>query len=56
MRFARLTHRRGRDLGGPAARAAYGGHLKPALAATQGGACNTKPCVSGLALNRHSGV
>jgi hypothetical protein len=28
--------RRGRDLGGPAARAAYGGDLKPALVTTQG--------------------
>jgi hypothetical protein len=27
MRFARLTHRRGRDLGGPAVRAACGGNL-----------------------------
>ena len=27
VRFARLIHRRGRDLGGPSARAAYGGSL-----------------------------
>jgi uncharacterized membrane protein len=36
VRFARLIHRRVRDLGGPAARAACGGNLKPALVATQG--------------------
>jgi len=28
-RFARLIHRRGRDLGEPSARAAYGGNLSP---------------------------
>jgi hypothetical protein len=38
VRFARLIHRRGRVLGGPAVRAACGGNLKPALAATQRGA------------------
>jgi hypothetical protein len=27
VRFARLMHRRGRDLGGPSARAASGGSL-----------------------------
>jgi hypothetical protein len=27
VRFARLIHRHGRDLGGPTARAAYGGNL-----------------------------
>jgi hypothetical protein len=27
VRFARLIHRRGRDLGGPSARAAFGGNL-----------------------------
>jgi hypothetical protein len=49
VRFARLIQRRGRVLGGPTARAAYGGNLKPALVATQGGTCMTKPCVSCLA-------
>jgi hypothetical protein len=29
-----LIHRRGRVLGGPSVRAAFGGNLKPALAAT----------------------
>jgi hypothetical protein len=38
VRFARLIHRPVRVLGGPAARAASGGNLKPALAATQRGA------------------
>jgi hypothetical protein len=38
VRFARLIHRRGRDLGGPSVRAACGGNLKPALVATRGGA------------------
>jgi hypothetical protein len=37
VRFARLTHRRGRVCGGPAVRAACGGDLMPAMAATQGG-------------------
>jgi hypothetical protein len=37
VRFARLIHRRGRVCGGPAVRAACGGDLMPALAATQGG-------------------
>jgi hypothetical protein len=36
MRFARLIHRAVRILGGPAVRAASGGHRKPALVATQG--------------------
>jgi hypothetical protein len=30
VRFARLIHRPGRDLGGPAVRAAYGGSPMPA--------------------------
>jgi hypothetical protein len=30
VRFARLIHRRGRVLGGPAVRAAYGGNLNVA--------------------------
>jgi hypothetical protein len=34
VRFARLIHRRGRVLGGPSARAAFGGTLMCALAAT----------------------
>jgi hypothetical protein len=34
VRFARLIHRRGRVLGGPSARAAFGGSLMPALVAT----------------------
>jgi hypothetical protein len=46
VRFARLIHRRGRVLGGPAVRAAYGGDLKPALVATPGGAAGYRP--SGL--------
>jgi hypothetical protein len=33
MRFARLMHGPGRVLGGPAAGAAFGGNLKPALVA-----------------------
>jgi hypothetical protein len=33
-RFARLIHRHGRVLGGPAVRAACGGNLEPALVAT----------------------
>jgi hypothetical protein len=37
VRFARLIDRRGRVLGGPAVRAAFGGNLKPALVATHGG-------------------
>jgi hypothetical protein len=37
-RFARLTDRRARILGGPTVRAACGGHLRPARVATQGGA------------------
>jgi hypothetical protein len=38
VRFARLIHSGARVLGGPAARAACGGNLKPALVATQGDA------------------
>jgi len=38
MRFARLIHPARRDLGGPSARTAFGGNLKPALVATQGSA------------------
>src|SRR5215218_3326924 len=56
VRFVRLIDRRGRDLGVPSSRAASGGSLKPALVATQGGACNTKPCVSCLAPDRHRRV
>jgi hypothetical protein len=56
VRFARLIHRQARVLGGPTARAACGGNPKPALAATQGGACMTKPCASCLAPDRHSRV
>jgi hypothetical protein len=37
VRFARLIDRRGRALGPALAGAAYGGNLKPALVATQGG-------------------
>ena len=37
VRFARLMHRRVRVLGGPAARAAYGGKFKPGPLAAQGG-------------------
>jgi hypothetical protein len=37
VRFARLIHRPVRVLGGPSARAAFGGNLKPALVAAQGG-------------------
>jgi hypothetical protein len=42
MRFARLIHRPVRDLGGPAVRAAFGGNLKPALLATQGGTARAR--------------
>jgi hypothetical protein len=45
MRFARLIHRRARDLGGPSARAAFGGNLKPALVATQGDMGASGPAV-----------
>jgi hypothetical protein len=38
VRFARLIHRRGRVLGGPAARAACGRQLDADHIATQGGA------------------
>jgi uncharacterized protein (TIGR02246 family) len=38
VRFARLIDRRGRVLGGPAVRAAFGGNPKPALVATLSGA------------------
>jgi hypothetical protein len=44
MRFARLMQRPGRLLGGPAVRAAFGGNLKPALAATQGGTTVHRSC------------
>ena len=37
VRFARLIQRRGRDLGGPSARAAFGGNVAPDLVATQRG-------------------
>jgi hypothetical protein len=36
VRFARLIQRRGRVLGVPSARAAFGGNLKPTLVATDG--------------------
>ena len=36
VRFARLIHRPVRVLGGPSARAAFGGNLHPALIAAQG--------------------
>jgi hypothetical protein len=38
VRFARLIQRRIRVLGRPSTGAAFGGNLKPALVATQGGA------------------
>jgi hypothetical protein len=42
VRFVRLMHRPVRVLGGPSARAAFGGNLKPAVVTTQGGtACQT---------------
>jgi hypothetical protein len=37
VRFARLMHRPGRVLGGPAVRAAYGGNLSLTLVATWDG-------------------
>jgi hypothetical protein len=46
VRFARLIDRRGRVLGGPAVRAAFGGSLKLALVATPGGTAGYRP--SGL--------
>jgi hypothetical protein len=42
VRFARLIHRLGRVLGGPAARAASGGNPMPALVATKGGAAGVR--------------
>ena len=45
----RAIDRRGRVLGGPAARAAFGGSPKPALVATQGGTARPGPHVFCLA-------